>query len=776
VLKSPRLRPHLRFVPVDSETIWLASELEDRHLKGAAFRAVLPLCDGVHSTDQIVDVLSDRFEPANIYFSIIRLEALGLIEEAGAGPASLAQMFYDLLDPLDVFKVPAGSPKSRGLPLLPAVREGCVDGKSVARPLAVRLMSVGGADVKELAARLDRSSLLEFRGENSVDAFDPDLLTIVVTPDYLEPELEVLNRRALSAKAPWLLLKAAGVIPWLGPLFLPGRTACMECLLDRLRGHRRIESWHMAQTNAASSLRRSCAATPHSLDVACGLLGTELEKLALGRPSMLAGQVVTVDLREPRITEHSVCLRPQCPACGKPGPGRSAGRLPKDPLLLTRRAKSGHRDGGERIREASATNALLETHVSPITGAIGWTQSIEIGSGYFGHYCLCSWPSSSRETPPDLSNTRAAPAGISMGKGRTEAQARASGIGEALERLSVEWRGDEPGVCARASELSEPFIHPQRLLGYSQSQYRDRAQWREKNWTSYVPLPFDESAPIDWSPAWSLTEGRWKWVPTSYMFFNNRKISGNNFFRGDTNGVAAGNCLEEAVAQAFCELVERDATAVWWYNRLRRPGVDLESFGSRFVDDLVRAIRSQDFEVNAIDLTHDLGIPVFAATSHHPSKGLEHTLIGLGAHSDPRIALERAITELGQSWQVNEHSEMSKIFERSGLQTADELTYLTPDPTVPLRRRHDFSYAPTDDFLEDIERWVQLLRAKGLEILIADMTRPDIGLRVARVIVPGFAHFWPRFACTRLYEVPVRTGWLDQPREESELNPAPFLF
>ena len=61
--------------------------------------------------------------------------------------------------------------------------------------------------------------------------------------------------------------------------------------------------------------------------------------------------------------------------------------------------------------------------------------------------------------------------------------------------------------------------------------------------------------------------------------------------------------------------------------------------------------------------------------------------------------------------------------------------------------------------------------ARGLDFLVLDQTRPDIGVPVVRVIVPGLRHFYRRFAPGRLYDVPVKLGWRDRPLRESELNP-----
>ena len=62
-----------------------------------------------------------------------------------------------------------------------------------------------------------------------------------------------------------------------------------------------------------------------------------------------------------------------------------------------------------------------------------------------------------------------------------------------------------------------------------------------------------------------------------------------------------------------------------------------------------------------------------------------------------------------------------------------------------------------------------------MEFLVLDQTRPDIGMPVVRVIVPGLRHFRERFAPGRLFDVPVEMGWRGNPLAEAELNPAPVI-
>ena len=118
---------------------------------------------------------------------------------------------------------------------------------------------------------------------------------------------------------------------------------------------------------------------------------------------------------------------------------------------------------------------------------------------------------------------------------------------------------------------------------------------------------------------------------------------------GCSNGNAAGNNLEEAVLQGFFELVERDAVALWWYNRLRRSGVAVESFSEPYLLELVQHYRQHYQRVTwALDLTSDLGIPVFVAVSKMMEGKEERLLFGMGCHLDARIALQRAFAEMNQ--------------------------------------------------------------------------------------------------------------------------------
>ena len=251
------------------------------------------------------------------------------------------------------------------------------------------------------------------------------------------------------------------------------------------------------------------------------------------------------------------------------------------------------------------------------------------------------------------------------------------------------------------------------------------------------------------------------------------------FYRGpgqiyaDSNGCAAGNTIEEAIVQGFLELVERDAYAIWWYNQLRRPQVDLGQFDNSYVRDLQTQLAETGRRLWVLDVTSDLRIPSFVAIMHWMHNSQENIEFGSGSHFDTRIALLRAITELNQFLSINLMG--GGTGEKSSL-----------DGSTPLRLRDHPFLTPSDkpaiqpdlgskvgrlSSSEQVAACVRLAKHKGLDFLVLNQTRPDIDVPVVRVIVPGMRHFYRRFAPGRLYDVPIKLGLRDRPLLERELNP-----
>jgi len=257
--------------------------------------------------------------------------------------------------------------------------------------------------------------------------------------------------------------------------------------------------------------------------------------------------------------------------------------------------------------------------------------------------------------------------------------------------------------------------------------------------------------------------------------------------RADSNGNAAGTSLEDAALQGFLELVERDSVALWWYNRAPRPAVDLASFDEVYFQAYTAYYAQRGREVWVLDLTSDLTIPVFAAVSRRTAPAGEALVFGFGAHLDPTIGILRALTEMTQSlgyfdaWETPGAPPDMEADLREAMQWWREATlaqhsYLAPTPQVPVRTARQYPQQWSEDLRQDVETCVALAARQGLETLVLEQTRPDIGLPVVKVIVPGLRHFWRRLAPGRLYNVPVRLGWLPTPLPEEQLNPTSMFL
>jgi ribosomal protein S12 methylthiotransferase accessory factor len=322
---------------------------------------------------------------------------------------------------------------------------------------------------------------------------------------------------------------------------------------------------------------------------------------------------------------------------------------------------------------------------------------------------------------------------------------------------------------------------------YSRRQYEDR---REINATgtafTYVPEPFDDTSFMDWTGIWSISEGRFKLIPSAYLFYNYPQPRGGPYCWADSNGCATGRTLTDAVRRGLYELIERDSVAIWWYNRLRRPGVDLRSFQIEYFDQFIATYSNLQRDVWVLDITADLNIPTFAAVSRSTAGRPEDILVAFGSHLDPRMAIEHALCEMNHLLPAvllaNRDSSGNYPYPDPAQQawwraaTVDTEPYLLPDLTVPALTADHYSFSNPDSVADQVFRVCNIVERSRLEVLVLNQTRPDINIPVAKVIVPGLRHFWARFAPGRLYDVPVSMGWLKRPYSERELNPiAMFL-
>ena len=106
--------------------------------------------------------------------------------------------------------------------------------------------------------------------------------------------------------------------------------------------------------------------------------------------------------------------------------------------------------------------------------------------------------------------------------------------------------------------------------------------------------------------------------------------------------------------------------------------------------------------------------------------------------------------------------------------TLERDSYLVPDENIAPKVPADYIQQASDDLLEDVIKCKEIVEKHDMEMLVLDQTRPDVGLKVAKVIVPGMRHMWKRLGPGRLYDIPRKMGWIEKKLTEDRLNPFPM--
>lgn len=717
--------------------VCLLSERDVHYLEGEIYFACAPLLkEGRYSAEEIAFKLQKEISLAETFFILDRLETAGYIEH------------------VDSRTYPTGERSEAAFCNFANVdySDACIKLKKT----SVHVSKFGKVSDASFCAVLDA---LGIRVTQKIANAD---FCVVLTDNYLDEAIQDFQKR-VPQKAVQMLVKPVGHELWMGPILKRGETPCFNCLLENLKRHR-LEEAYLRQKQKLEAT--SIASLPSTVQLAYHLAATEIYKwIVSAGKSVLNARLISFDLLTMKSLEHALFSSPKCAICKKEEVCKPS------TLLLSSEGKSSSNGGSWRVMSDQETWEKLHRHISPILGIVPNvrpTRRVE-HPGIHVYSCGKNYARS-----PILQLENFALESLctgSDGKGKTALQSRISALGEYLELYSALFQGSEHRISSSYKKLKEQAIHPHEVLLYSQKQYQEREKINAAISThNKIPFPFCEERSVEWSQVWSLTEKRWKYLPTNCCYLGYHTRIQEPFCFDNPNGLASGSSLEEAILHGMFELIERDAVGIWWHNRIQRPAVDLTSFNDPFIDQLLKTYQKLGKKIWALDLTHDLGVPVFAALCSSLDKKEELPAVRFGAHLDPHIALTRALTELNQS-------------PRALVATDSELytEVLVPQGYsyfYPLlgheKKASDYSIPQERDLLEGISICQKRIEKLGMEVLILDVSRPEVALKVVKVMVPGLRHFSQRYAPGRLFDIPVKLGWLSKPLEEETLNPLEF--
>lgn len=576
-----------------------------------------------------------------------------------------------------------------------------------------------------------------------------------------DASLIALDRLCSDARVGWVPLTLRCSRIWLGPFVTPGHGAGYEDLVARRLAAADDPESHQALGHP--SLTGDSGADPDRL---AGLFDEVVRRLA--DTDFRAGDLaIEIDAGDAR--RHPVLPLPG-------GTARSRTHRPDDLIdpatgLVLRTRRIAH--------HASVPPALhtVQADVCTLRRVSRWANNTSCQGSSFGD--------------PDA--------------------ARAAAIGEAAERYCGNILDTLPIEYGSWTALSRRpigrLLDPRALVLYSADQY------------AAPGFPFVELTPdldVHWVPGRSLTTGEDVWVPASMVYVN--WFTAGHAGAAVTNfcpfaGIAAGPTLDYAVCSALEEVIERHATMVWWLNAqplpALRPTAELQA-PWRDVDP------ASGQRPSVIPLENEFGVPVAAGVLANDAERL--LTIGFSARPDIVAASLKAWTEAltlqegardllpadGRHWAAMRRGELNgRSFKpwradrrylddfRADMHDCDDLmvqqqVYL--DPRAAERVRHLVERPQTREPAEvptvgerTVDAYRQRVEALGLEVIVVDITSPDVastGLRVVRVIVPGTVGnapaAFPFLGLGRVQELAVELGWRSTPLPEADLNYFPL--
>lgn len=732
------------------DQLLLLSETRSFRLTGDLYVHLSPLLDGDKSEAEIIEALKQVAPGAEIRKALAHMKSRGYVRPRSSAPSSSQSLWVEWEEePEAVISALADWPVA-----VTAKGESRAADSGAAAELAATLADAGFPLASAKEARLQ----------------------ILLVDDMLQPDLEAFNREARQKGQSWIAFKPGGREAWLSPRFDPEGQRCWHCLSGWIGEHRPGDTLVIQPGRSVRPARGMLRAT---LEFARGQGALALTRMANGE-SDLVQHLLSFDSRSGGVEKHYVRVDPSCAVCGGATSGKPTSVQVPSLAKLTGNDRIAHQDGGWRVLSTAEARSKLNRLVSPITGVV---PGLEDKSDKLGLPVVSAIQGVPRAVA--LANNRlVGRPGAASGKGASLEQAEVSCLAEALERYCTGFTGREARRRARMAELGETAVDPRSLLLFSDKQYANRETWNAKNdLFSQVPVIFDPEENIEWSPIYRLRDGAERWIPTRYAYFNHideDHPKATPFCGADSNGCASGAILSEAVLQGLLELIERDAFGIFWYNRLRRPAIDLDAFDD---PDLQRA-RARYKELGrslyALDLRNDLGIPVVVAISTNAEGG--EIYLGLGAHLDASVAIARAVAEVNQVAVMMDYEAIegevdtdSTIMKWHREATLENQPYLQPLPGRSMGPQ-DFPQLCARGIGPALAALTEALESVGLEPMAMDLSWPDLDMACARVVVPGLRHFWTRFGSGRLYDVPVKLGWLETPTPEGELNPIPFFL
>ncbi|WP_158857741.1 YcaO-like family protein [Streptomyces sp. NRRL B-1347] len=581
--------------------------------------------------------------------------------------------------------------------------------------------------------------------------------------------LESLNDFCAEHRVLWSSFHLSEGRGWAGPTVAPGRTPDYRDLLGRRLTAAERPDVHAALTGEAV-FGAGCGPTSSELLWMLSYLLIDVERWVAGVTAWSLWAEIELDPVELTVARHPVLPLPDRPLDDDTPPFNE--RL----LLDNRTGLIASHQIFEHDSSVPDRLVTVQTNVADMRRLYTWANNVVCGGTAFRNF-------------------RAA---------------RSAAIGEAVERYcgnciteTVDVREASYQELERAGESA---LDPDRLVLYSDRLYDS---------PGFPFVRFTHDRTTHWVPGHSLTADRPVWVPASLVYVNwymdqYANVPPTNFLYYP--GLAAGHTLDAALVSGIEEVIERDATMIWWMNRQPLPKVEAPP-------ELAALWAGRPAELGQrawlIQLDNEFDVPVLAGVVENHIEKL--FTIGFGARPDPVDAARKAWGEaltlqdgtrdfddpeglfrqavaagwtnaMVKPWRKDRAylDDYAKDFRDVNDLLCQQQLFLDPRATEVVRPWVD---TPTSRPVSALPRlpdrtlatYRDVVEKRGYEIIYVDVTTHDVaktGFRVVRVLIPGlvpnFPAAFPFLGKRRIQDMAVTLGWRQRPLTEEELNYFPL--
>ena len=373
-------------------------------------------------------------------------------------------------------------------------------------------------------------------------------------------------------------------------------------------------------------------------------------------------------------------------------------------------------------------------------------------------------------------------------------RARHIAIVETMERYSSCSWADEDLIWDTPAGLGDAAIGPDRWPACSPTELAD---------PHCGLVPFDSRVPLRWVRGWSLTRGREVFVPAILVYLKFPVHSPSERFTNTVStGTAAHSDLREAVLGGLLEVIERDAIALTWLQRLRLPEIVVDpAVLDPEVAEYHRVGTSTELTVHLRDATTDYGIPILYAVQTSEADTELSQVVAATCDLDPQRALAKIYRELASlRIALRSHARSPRAQEVTG-QDMTVVGGALADAAPSMRHVFDFllegerpvhaldeigtltASRPGADGVggsagpDPLEQVVANLERAGAEAIVVDITTDEarqVGMHVVKALIPeamplSFSHHARYLATPRLYQAPRAMGLTVH--DEAGINP-----